>query len=122
MIKHLYFLVGVFSVVMAFIGVILPVFPTVPFLILAAFCFSKSSPSLHQKLLNNRYFGPLIRDWQEHGVIETKYKCLSIVLMWSMISYSVCFVLEPLWLKISLICLVLAVSVYIISRPGSRPV
>ena len=56
------------------VGVVLPLLPTVPFLLLAAFCFAKSSPKLHAWLTEHPKFGPMITDWQNHGRIRRPAK------------------------------------------------
>lgn len=63
------------------IGIALPLLPTTPFLILAAICFNQGSPRFHAWLLEHRYFGPPIRDWNERGVIRRKYKVLATVMI-----------------------------------------
>ncbi len=60
------------------LGVVLPVLPTTPFLLLAAGCFAKSSPRLHQWLLGHPVFGPPIRNWEENGAISRKAKRLAV--------------------------------------------
>lgn len=59
------------------IGLLLPVVPTVPFLLLSAFCFARSSPRLHFWLLNHRHFGPPIVNWTEKGAISRPAKLLA---------------------------------------------
>jgi uncharacterized membrane protein YbaN (DUF454 family) len=59
------------------LGVVLPVLPTTPFLLLAAGCFAKSSPRLHGWLLSHRLFGPPIRNWEENGAISRPAKRLA---------------------------------------------
>ena len=59
---------------LAFIGVVLPLLPTVPFLLLAAFFFARSSARLHQLLLSHQIFGPMIEDWQNRGAIRPSAK------------------------------------------------
>ncbi len=72
--RRLWLGAGWTSVGLGAIGVALPIMPTVPFLILAAFCFSKSSPALERRLLDHRHFGPAIRGWRERGAIGRKGK------------------------------------------------
>ncbi|WP_371224806.1 YbaN family protein [Roseovarius sp. 2305UL8-3] len=59
------------------IGVFLPLLPTVPFMLLAAFCFARSSERLHNWLLSHPRFGPSIVDWQERRAIHPKAKRLA---------------------------------------------
>jgi len=67
--------------VLGLIGVPLPILPTTPFMLLAAFCFAKSSPRFHQALLNHSWFGPMIKNWDENRSIAktTKRKALLIM-------------------------------------------
>ena len=75
--RHVYFAGGILCLILGFIGVFLPLLPTTPFILLAAFCFSKSSERIHRWLLQHPRFGPLIRDWQEHRVIRPRAKLLA---------------------------------------------
>lgn len=63
---------------LGFAGTVLPVLPTVPFLILAAACFARSSQRLEHWLLTHPYFGPLLRDWRERGAIPMRAKWMSL--------------------------------------------
>lgn len=65
---------GGLCVALATIGVVLPLLPTVPFLLLAAFCFARSSENLHNWLINHDKFGPPIEDWNRHGAISLRAK------------------------------------------------
>lgn len=69
--------VGLIAVALGAIGLFLPVLPTVPFLLLAAYAFANSSEKLHNWLLSNKTFGPMIRDWQERGAISRKTKIVA---------------------------------------------
>jgi uncharacterized protein len=74
-------ILGWICVALGFIGVVLPVLPTTPFLILAAFAFGKSSPRLKQWLLDHPIFGDPIRDWETNGAIRPRYKILACTAM-----------------------------------------
>ena len=63
LIRMIFLISGLFFVLLGVIGLLLPLVPTTPFLLVAAFCFSRSSERLHQYLLNHRWFGHYIRDW-----------------------------------------------------------
>lgn len=66
---------------LAFVGVVLPIVPQVPFAFAAAFCFSRGSKRLHEWLLRNKHFGPAIRAWEEDRVLRPKMKAISTVMM-----------------------------------------
>lgn len=63
------------------IGLFLPVMPTVPFLIVAAWCASRSSPRLHRWLMNHPRFGRQLNDWYDYGVVPRKAKWVTSVMM-----------------------------------------
>jgi len=74
MLKSLYFVGGVLAVLLGIIGIALPLLPTVPFFILAAFCFARSSPALERRLLASPRFGPAILAWRERSAISRRGK------------------------------------------------
>ncbi len=79
MIRLLWMFGGVSSIILGSLGVVLPLLPTVPFLLLAAFCFARSSERLHIWLIDHPKFGPPIADWQRNGAINRKAKILATV-------------------------------------------
>lgn len=70
---------GLVCIALGLIGVVLPLLPTVPFILLAAFCFARSSERLHDWLLQHPHFGPAITDWREHGAVSRRAKKLATV-------------------------------------------
>ncbi len=68
---------GLFSLLLGVIGMFLPLLPTVPLLLLAVFCFARSSERLHDWLVNHPRLGPPIRDWQRSGAISLPAKRLA---------------------------------------------
>lgn len=72
--RQLYLTGGFLAIGLGAIGLVLPLLPTVPFMILAAFCFARSSPALEARLLDHRHFGPHIRRWRERGAISRRGK------------------------------------------------
>src|SRR5262245_62083179 len=66
------------SFVMSVIGVIVPGIPTVPFVILTSYFLVRSSPTLNERLLRSRLFGPMLRDWQKYGAVRPRVKWISI--------------------------------------------
>lgn len=72
--RRLYLAAGFAALALGSIGIFLPLLPTVPFMILAAFCFAKSSPALERRLTGDPRFGPHITAWREKGAVSRKGK------------------------------------------------
>ncbi len=79
MVRIGYLLLGFASLLLGLIGMFLPLLPTVPFVILAAFAFARSSPRLEKRLLDHAHFGPHIRRWRERGAISRKGKRAALI-------------------------------------------
>ena len=79
--RLIWIVLGLSAVALGLVGVMLPLLPTTPFMLLAAACFAKSSPRLHDWLLNHRVFGPSIRDWRDYRAISPKAKRMAIAAM-----------------------------------------
>ena len=113
---------AVVSLVMAGVGIVLPVMPTVPFLVVAAWAASRSSPRLHARLLAHKRFGPYLRDWSEAGVVPRRAKWFSTLMMGG--SAAGMLVLTPAgWaalLALPATCMVL-ILVWLWRRPEQRP-
>lgn len=118
--RFLFLFVGFLFLVLGFIGIFLPLLPTTPFVLLAAFCFSKGSKRLHRWLLGNRLFGDLIRSWEEHGVIRPRVKWLSTALIVVMLSFPIGFMPIPGLLKFMAGMVGLGVILFIQTRPNRQ--
>lgn len=83
--------IGTIFFLVGFIGIIVPILPTTPFMILAAACFAKSSRDFHQTLLNNRWFGKELQYWEAKKAIKrnTKKRATWVVLLSFTISISI---------------------------------
>lgn len=79
--KYLAILLGCLALLLGIIGVFLPILPTTPFILLAAFFFAKASPRLHHWLVHHRYFGPPIRRWEKNRAIPLPAKLLAALMM-----------------------------------------
>ena len=88
------------ALALGIIGIFLPVMPTTPFILVAAACWARASPRLHRRLLANRHFGPLIRDWEEHRSLPRKVKWVACGLMAVSISTSIVLLHERFWLQV----------------------
>ena len=79
--RILWLITGLFALALGLLGIVLPLLPTVPFLLLAAFCFSRSSTRLHDWLLDHPIYGSHIKDWRERGAIHLNAKRWATVMM-----------------------------------------
>lgn len=79
MIRAFYFLVGIISLALGVVGAFLPLLPTVPLVILAAFCFARSSPSLERRIVEHPAMKPHIAAWRDRGAISKKGKRAAIL-------------------------------------------
>lgn len=79
MIRAGYLIAGFVSLALGTLGLLLPILPTVPFVILAAFCFARSSPALERRLVEHRTFGPHIHSWRSRGAISRKGKTAAAI-------------------------------------------
>ena len=115
--RTLWFIGGILSFALGFIGAFLPFLPTVPLMILAAFCFARSSERFHNWLLNHPTFGPPIIDWRDKGAISMKGKRLATIGVVLAFGISVAMQL-PIY-ALALQAVVLAgVMLFIWSRPS----
>lgn len=100
------------------IGVVLPLLPTTPFLIVVVWAASKSSPRLEQWLLEHRQFGPLLKGWRERGAIPLFAKYLAGFMLTS--SWLILWLLNmKTGVLIFLAVFFSALMTYIISRPNA---
>ncbi|HET7672597.1 MAG TPA: YbaN family protein [Burkholderiales bacterium] len=113
-----YLAAGFVSLGLALLGVVLPVLPTTPFLLLAAACFARSSPRFHRWLLEHPSFGPLVREWQEHRSIPYRTKLFAICLMALSIGVSVVLFVRPAWLQAALVTLGLVLAIWLYRIPS----
>ena len=116
--KRVFFVVaGSIFLGLGAIGILIPILPTTPFLLLSAACYYKGSERLHQWMLNNRWFGSYLRNYEEGKGIQLRTKALIVSLLWITIGYSAVFVVNVLLLRIVLLGIAVAVSVHVLMLP-----
>lgn len=114
-----YYVAGWAMIILAVIGIVLPIMPTVPFLLIASWCFARSSPRFHHWLNNHRIFGPPIKQWEEKRAISTFVKVLAVVsIAGGFLSFLV--ITHPaLWFALLVTAFLLFIVIYIVTRPSS---
>lgn len=80
-VRLIWMITGLTALMLGFVGVVLPLLPTTPFLLVAVFAFARSSPRLEAWLINHKHFGALIRNWQRDGSIGKRTKISAAVVM-----------------------------------------
>lgn len=111
--NHLLIILGWFFVLLGLIGIILPTLPTTPFMILASALFAKSSPRFHQMLLNNKYIGEVLRDWEQRGVLSRKIKYRATLLITITFSISITILHGRLSLQLMLVAIALTLLFFL---------
>lgn len=109
---------GAVALALGVVGVVTPLLPTVPFLLLAAFCFARSSTRLHRWLVEHPKLGPPIRDWQMRGAIGPKAKRLATLSIAAAFGVSVLLGL-PLWVLAAQATVLATVLIFIWRRPDA---
>jgi uncharacterized membrane protein YbaN (DUF454 family) len=117
--KALLKITGLMFVGLAILGVILPILPTTPFLLVAAACFAKSSPRLQKKLLANKTFGPLINEWQQHRSIPRKAKRIALLTIILSVVWSA-YLLQSIMLTALVFALVIGPFIFLWRLPISK--
>lgn len=115
--RSLWLILGVGSLLLGLLGVVLPLLPTTPFILLSALAFANSSPRLHQWLLNHPRWGQIIHNWQDGGRIDQRSKTTALLIMAMMPPLS--WILgAPSWAIGVQFLVLLMVAAFIISRPS----
>ena len=111
--KKIYIAVGFLALGLGIVGAFLPVMPTVPFLLVALFCFERSSKKYHDMILNNKYFGKVLRDYYEGRGLTTSVKIKAVLFLSCGMGFSV-YRVHNLYLRIMLAVIWLGVTIHII--------
>jgi len=107
------------SIAAGALGVVVPVLPTTPFLLVGAYAAARSSPRLHRWLLAHRVFGPFVRDWQAERAVSRRAKLAALVTMTA--SAVVLFLFAPSpWLAVGVTAFMTAVAAWLWTRPAPR--
>jgi len=115
MIRYVKIFAGCICLFLGIIGIVVPLLPTTPFLLLSSYLFFKSSPRLQHYLLNHKYVGTYIKNYQITKAIPLKLKIFTISFLWITILISVIIFSDLLWLCILLISIAIAVTIHLLS-------
>ena len=113
-VRVLFIFLGILSVTIGIVGIVVPVLPTTPFLLLAAFFFLRSSNQLYRWLITHKLFGSYIRNYIHFKAISPWVKVFTLSLLWVTIILSIILVQDKLWIRFLLLIVAISVSVHII--------
>ncbi|MFC7518098.1 YbaN family protein [Herbaspirillum sp. GCM10030257] len=117
--KVLFNVVGTLALLLAILGVFLPLLPTTPFLLLASACYLRGSKRMHTWLLQAPVLGKVLSDYQQHRVIPRRAKVMAILLLWPSIAFSI-YKVQKWPVTIFLIAIGIVVTVYLIRLPSKQ--
>lgn len=116
-----YFSLGWFFFSLGAIGVVLPVLPTTPFMLLALWAFSQSSERFHKWLYQHKVFGPPLQQWHRHRVIPLAAKIMSISFMSMSLVYMSVYSPVAIWLKLLIAMIMLYGAWFVLTKPSTPP-
>lgn len=119
--RILFLCLGLTALCLGLLGVFLPLLPTTPFLIVAAWCFARSSQRLHDWLYDHPRFGKLLREWEAYRVIPIWAKFCAVSAMSASFLYMAFFREMPAWLLAVTGAVLLGIAIYVVSKPGRPP-
>lgn len=105
----------------AFIGIVIPVIPTTGPVILAAYLFSRSSERFDRWLVDNRFFGQIVRDWRAGAGFTVRAKVIAVVAITATFTISVVFAVHSVTGRVLMIGLGCAVATFVVTRPTKSP-
>ncbi len=120
MLRWTFVTLGWLFFILGIIGILLPVMPTAPFILLAAGCWARSSRRFHFWLINHKYFGKFVRDWEENHAVPLYAKCLATIMMAAstiMLFYRL--PADMMWMAWALAAVCIGVEIYLFRLPNA---
>lgn len=111
--------VGCIAVVLALLGVFLPLLPTTPFLLLASVCFARGSTRMHRWLLDNQLFGEYLRNFEDGQGMPRKAKVITLTILWASLGFSA-FKVNSAALTVLLLAIGIGVTIYLVKFLPSK--
>jgi len=112
---------GTVCVGLGVLGIFLPLMPTTVFLLMAAYCYSRSSDRFHNWLLNNRLLGKYIKNYKSGEGISVRQKATTIAILWASIGFSIWYVAGAFWLTLLLAAVAIGVTVHLVMIKTHHP-
>lgn len=117
--RYALLLCGTLSLGLGLLGIFVPLLPTTCFLLLAAWCYARSSDRLYNKLLNARLVGRYLQRYRDSREIPPRVKIAALVMMWITIGYAV--VTYPnVWVRLTLLAIAVGVTIHLQTLPATR--
>jgi uncharacterized membrane protein YbaN (DUF454 family) len=119
--RPLLFTLGCLLFCLGFVGAFVPVLPTTPFMLLALWCFSRSSERFHDWLYHHKVFGPPMQQWHKYRVIPRGAKAIALLFMTASVVYIFGFSDVPVWVKAAMGVTVVIGVLFIVATPSTPP-
>ena len=115
-------LLGFVFLILGLIGAVMPIMPSIPFLLIAAACFFRTSPTLYKWMLNNRYFGKQLRRYHNKEGLPLYVKLFTVLVIIASFALTLIFFIPAhiLWMRISMVILGTLYSLHILFQPGMK--
>lgn len=112
--KLAYLAIGTVSLALGVIGIILPVLPTTPFILLTAYCYYRGSPRFHEWLLNHKTLGPIVEEYGDGEGMTRNSKYTAIAMTWIAVSLTAIFLLDTIQQRALVISLAIIGTIVIL--------
>jgi uncharacterized membrane protein YbaN (DUF454 family) len=118
--RALFTVAGTIFLGLGAVGIVLPILPTTPFLLLAAACYLNGAERMHRWLLGNRLFGSYIKNYREGKGMSARAKIFTLTLLWVTILYSALFVVDLWAIQAVLVAVCIGVTIHLVRIPTYR--
>ncbi len=111
---------GTFFLGLGILGIILPILPTTPFLLLSAACYSRSSNRFYKWLIGNRWFGKYISDYRSGKGIPIRAKIITVITLWATILFTVFTIVTHPILRLILFIIAISVTIHLLMTKNAK--
>jgi hypothetical protein len=110
--KYFLLTIGTISVFLGILGIFLPLLPTTPFLLLASYCYLRSSKKMHHWIMNHKTFGSYIHNYVEYKAIKKRTRIVALLFLWGSLGFSI-YIVPIFYVKIMLVFIGAAVTLHL---------